>query len=868
MVEVYKLRCALSGHKSDVRAICCPSESKVVSASRDFTARTWCISKESCDGCESSVLLGHTNYVSAVCCQELDGEYRILTGSHDKLIRGYNFELAEPLFALEGHEDAVCTLATGRHKTIISGSWDKSIKIWQEGKCIATISGHEAAVWCVLVMSAVNITGNVDDMVIISGSADRTVRVWCIRGVGQDANPPESILLNTLKEHKDCVRALACIDDSRFLSASNDASIRAWNASTGVCIAEFYGHTNFIYGLATLPNFSKFVSCGEDRSVRVWPIPPPTECVQAQHFSCLQTISLPCQSAWCVTLVPNGDIVVGGSDAMVRIFSCDPKRQASQDVLKLYETELANFKITLPNSVGTGDLDLNKLPGIDALTRPGKSEGQVMVINDNGRSVCYQWSSHEIRWIEVGDVVGSQPSNRQVYEGKEYDFVFTVDIDESMPALKLPYNRTEDPWFAAHSFIQRNDLPAGYLDTVANFIIQNAGPQVGSGVASDSSYCDPFTGAHRYIPQNPSADKTSVINTTSSPSIPCFPSETFIPIKAISLGPLMNKLESFNSQSPIPLDNELLEACRKFNFDDYTESQAVYLTTHIEDVITKWSPDVVFPLLDILRCLVFWPACSDSIFETTNWHNLLAISLDKPELSSANCLLVLRLLANCLSADGPRFLDIVRHQSNTSPVSSDNMPTVPKSLGAALGVMNKLADLVNENKLELATRKQHQVALATLLHNVSVLIHQTKTCSVVSNLLPQLRFTPGVCVRICFSLLSLPVDHGSSGVTQFHPEAVNCLFLCLGNCLTSATAEVNMTDEQIKAKRVRVVASAVTGLKGVSSSSVDDNVNIDTNVDEFKAWESARKIITYWVTTPTACPKVRACASQVLSILE
>ncbi|VDQ07831.1 unnamed protein product [Trichobilharzia regenti] len=61
--------------------------------------------RESCDGCESSVLLGHTNYVSAVCCQELDGEYHILTGSHDKLIRGYNFELAEPVFTLEGHED-------------------------------------------------------------------------------------------------------------------------------------------------------------------------------------------------------------------------------------------------------------------------------------------------------------------------------------------------------------------------------------------------------------------------------------------------------------------------------------------------------------------------------------------------------------------------------------------------------------------------------------------------------------------------------------------------------------------------------------------------------------------------------------------
>lgn len=51
------------------------------------------------------VLLGHTNYVSAVCCQDLDNECHILTGSHDKLIRGYNSMSPEALFTLEGHKD-------------------------------------------------------------------------------------------------------------------------------------------------------------------------------------------------------------------------------------------------------------------------------------------------------------------------------------------------------------------------------------------------------------------------------------------------------------------------------------------------------------------------------------------------------------------------------------------------------------------------------------------------------------------------------------------------------------------------------------------------------------------------------------------
>ncbi|KAH8866272.1 Phospholipase A-2-activating protein [Schistosoma japonicum] len=734
MVEIYKLRCTLSGHKSDVRAVTCPSDTEVVSASRDLTARTWHISKEGCDGCENMVLLGHTNYVSAVCYQELDNECRILTGSHDKLIRVYNFMSPEAIFTLKGHEDTVCALAPGSHKTIVSGSWDKSIKIWKDKKCVSTLSGHEAAVWCVLVMSSVNITGRIDDLIIVSGSADRTIRIWCIRDLNKDTSPPEIILLNSLCEHKDCVRALACIDDSRFLSASNDASIRAWDATTGVCIGEFYGHTNFIYGLASLPSFQIFVSCGEDRSIRVWRIPPPTEWFSGRHFSCFQTILLPCQSAWCVAVVPNGDIVVGGSDSMIRIFSCDPKRQATVDTLKLYETELANFKITVPSSSGDGDLVLNNLPGVEALTKPGKSEGQIMVINDGGRSVCYQWSSHDTRWIEVGDVVGT-------------------------------------------------------------------------------------------------------------------------------------KLESLDEQSHIPLDHEFLEACRNFDIDNCNEDQAVYLTTNIIDVINKWTPDIIFPLLDILRCLVFWQKSSDIIFETSNWNHLLSISFDKADLSSANCLLILRLLVNCLAADCPRFIDIIRCQSFSSLSSTSAKPKVPRSLIATIGVMGKIFEIVNDNKLQFITRKQHQVAFSNLVHNLTVLAYLSKPLSIESNISPQLRSMPGVCIRTSLNILSLALDQGCSGVTQLHPSAVYHLFVSLGTCLLLVTSGSNSTDEQSKTQRIRVLASAMIGLKDLPLNA-DSDKYIDTNVDEFTGWESARKIINYWITTPTACPNVRGCASQLLSLLE
>ena len=36
------------------------------------------------------------------------------------------------------------------------------------------------------------------------------------------------------------------------------------------------------------------------------------------------------------------------------------------------------------------------------------------------------------------DAVGS--SRKQLYQGKEWDYVFDVDVQEGVPPLKLPYN--------------------------------------------------------------------------------------------------------------------------------------------------------------------------------------------------------------------------------------------------------------------------------------------------------------------------------------------------------------------------------------------------------------------------------------------
>jgi phospholipase A-2-activating protein len=105
------------------------------------------------------------------------------------------------------------------------------------------------------------------------------------------------------------------------------------------------------------------------------------------------------------------------------------------------------------------------------------------------------------------DAVGS--GRKQLHEGKEFDYVFDVDIQDGVPPLKLPYNVTgapnvqsacdicldihiENPYGAAQRFLERNDLPLTYVDEVVRFIEKNtAGVNIGTG---GNEFVDPFTG--------------------------------------------------------------------------------------------------------------------------------------------------------------------------------------------------------------------------------------------------------------------------------------------------------------------------------------------------------------------------------------
>lgn len=47
--------------------------------------------------------------------------------------------------------------------------------------------------------------------------------------------------------------------------------------------------------------------------------------------------------------------------------------------------------------------------------------------------------------------------------------MFSVDVEDGKPPLKLPYNRGDDPYKVANEFLIKNALPAAYLEQVSVF---------------------------------------------------------------------------------------------------------------------------------------------------------------------------------------------------------------------------------------------------------------------------------------------------------------------------------------------------------------------------------------------------------------
>lgn len=714
----YKLSCTLVGHKLDVRSLTVTKEGNIVSASRDKTARLW---KPSGDGktyTEAAVLKGHNNFVSSVCVLETTEKYAsgvIITGSNDSNLCFYTPGENEPFFTFKAHQNTICNLRASEEKGhFLSSSWDMTAKLWNINDISnpkVTLIGHTAAVWCVVDLK--------NALTIITGSADKLVIVWTRSGT----------IKHKLSGHTDCIRDIVGINDDEFLTCANDATVRHWNASQGVCLGTYDGHTNYIYSISATPGAEMIVTSGEDRSVRIW------------HKAMIkQTIYLPPQSIWSSKILPNGDIVTGASDGVLRIFSAIAERQADAQVLQTFEEEVASVQLNAQQELG--GLKISELPDSTALFTPGVKDGQTKMVREGGNVVVYSWSASQQQWKKIGDVMGATggsnaTSGKQLYNGIEYDYVFSVDIEEGAPPLKLPYNIGQDPWHVAQKFIHDNELSQLFLDQVANFIVKNsqAAPVMNTTTAQ---YTDPFTGGSRYIPRSnvPSGEpiKTPTASSSSSSVTTNYiPRDTYLKLEQANLTVIFDKLREFNAKrdsmhQTLP---DKLEAVVKLAGNDGIIPGSIDVLKGLLD----WTNDIVFPALDIARLAVLRKEvndqlCNEDLMEVVRRH------INGDSLQS-NQMLSFRLLANMFNHEkGEKFGleyrdEILKNLLNLPTLGNKNtqvaMATYVLNLTVAL---NKHDDKIGKVRvmngiLSMISRLQEPEAIFRILVGLGTLIDAT-----------------------------------------------------------------------------------------------------------------------------------------------
>ncbi len=204
------------------------------------------------------------------------------------------------VLTLEGHKDGVnAVIFSPDNRYIITGSSDKTVKIWdiKTGKEKKTLTGHGDYI------TSLSITK--DGKYLASSSWDGTVHIWSLK---------KWKILTTLEGQFSYINSAAFSPTDKIIAfGGTDKKIFIFDYMLGELIQTLEGHTDTIHTIAFSPDGKLLASGGSDQTIRIWDV---------ETGQLLKTINGHKDIVKSLVFSPDGKLLISGSwDSTIKVWN-------------------------------------------------------------------------------------------------------------------------------------------------------------------------------------------------------------------------------------------------------------------------------------------------------------------------------------------------------------------------------------------------------------------------------------------------------------------------------------------------------------------------------------------------------------------
>jgi len=160
--------------------------------------------------------------------------------------------------------ECLCVLISDDGKSIVSGWNDGKVRAFypETGRLMYTVHDcHSKGVTAIALSS--------DGTRLVTGGNDSLIRIWSL-SKDMDTNKITSKMISSLREHQNAISNI-CIneEDTEFVSSSHDGSCVIWDLVKCSRINALFASTQFLC-IIYHPDESQFITTGTDRQISYW----------------------------------------------------------------------------------------------------------------------------------------------------------------------------------------------------------------------------------------------------------------------------------------------------------------------------------------------------------------------------------------------------------------------------------------------------------------------------------------------------------------------------------------------------------------------------------------------------------------------